>query len=39
MFPRSSGPVVEEIADYLRARLVTPAPAVLEREREAALQV
>ncbi|MDQ6624899.1 MAG: DUF4126 domain-containing protein [Verrucomicrobiota bacterium] len=37
MFARSSGPVVEEIADYLRGRLVTPTPAILERDREPAL--
>ncbi|MFN2476997.1 MAG: DUF4126 domain-containing protein [Chthoniobacterales bacterium] len=38
MFARSSGPVVEEIADYLRTRLVTRTPAVVERVHESALQ-
>ena len=38
VFARSSGPLVEEIADYLRVRLLSPAPAAFEREREAVLQ-
>jgi hypothetical protein len=38
IFARSSGPIVEEIADYLRTRLVTPSPTVRERDREAVLQ-
>ena len=34
IFPRSSGPVVEEIAQYLRARLVTPATDAAREELE-----
>ena len=37
VFPRSSGAMVEEIAEYLRSRLIAP-PAALEA-REPALQV
>lgn len=39
MFPRSSGPAVEEIVEYLQARLIAP-PSVIEpaAEREPALQ-
>ena len=41
LFPRSSGNVVEEVAEYLRARLLAPptVPAELEPEREAVLHV
>ena len=41
IFPRSSGPVVEEIAEYLKARLIAPPAEIAEleqqREREPAL--
>lgn len=37
VFPRSSGSMVEEISDYLRARLTASAPLALETEREPAL--
>ena len=30
IFPRSSGPLVEEIAEYLKARLITPQAAPVE---------
>lgn len=39
IFPRSSGPLVEEIADYLRERLIAPAGIVAERTPESALQL
>jgi len=34
LFPRSSSPIVEEIADYLKARLEPDPAPVVERERE-----
>ncbi|MBA2744348.1 MAG: DUF4126 domain-containing protein [Chthoniobacterales bacterium] len=38
VFPRSSGPVVEEIAEYLRARLTAPVSLITEPDHEPALQ-
>jgi hypothetical protein len=40
IFPRSSGPLVEEIVNYLRARISAPpaAPMELEAQPEPALQ-
>nr|MBA3273426.1 hypothetical protein [Chthoniobacterales bacterium] len=38
IFPRSSGPVVEEISEYLRARLIAPESVIAEPEHEPALQ-
>ncbi|MDQ6623625.1 MAG: DUF4126 domain-containing protein [Verrucomicrobiota bacterium] len=39
IFPRSNGALVEEIADYLHARLTAPAPAAEAPAEAAALQV
>lgn len=38
IFPRSSGPVVEEIAEYLRSRLIAPPAVLEERTPEPVLQ-
>lgn len=38
IFPRSSGAVVEEIAEYLRSRLIAPPAAIQERAAEPVLQ-
>lgn len=38
VFPRSSGPLVEEVSEYLRGRMMAPESAVAEPEQEPALQ-
>jgi hypothetical protein len=38
VFPRSSGAMVEEIAEYLRARLIAPPAMIREQTPEAVLQ-